>query len=176
MPARPRRRAPRRPTRILYGLYELHQSLCFFDEVHIREFEAEVIAIQECRTVGEVMALRPTLKRAWAPSCPDDAEEMEAEGLGPDDAYEWWETGEAQDGDWPLMPTSHSLGVFMSADREAWDLIFSDDVGAEVFTTVFNGDYLHVPPENEIALLTAFEALGIPYVRDDALIQNIGRA
>jgi hypothetical protein len=166
---------PKRPKRILYGEYWLHQSLCFFDEAWVREFAADVAAVQDCSTVGEAMALRPTLKHTWVPGCPDDDEEMAEEGLSAGDTYNWSEADEVQDGDWPPMPTAFSLQVFHRDDQEAWDTIFSDGVGAEVFTTVLNGDYLHVPPENEAALLAAFDALGIPHVRDDALVQSISR-
>lgn len=165
---------PKRPKRILYGFYSAQESLCFFDEVFVRNFDAEVSAVKACATVREAIQLNQELKLTYVPGIPQDEEELEDEGLTLESHYDWSETGAVQDGDWPPMPTALSLRTFEDDDREAWDLIFSDEVGGSMATTVINGDYLEIPQGNEAALLAAFDRLGIPYVRDERVVENLG--
>lgn len=57
----PSARLQTRPRRILYGLHERHESLCFLDESWAREYLEEVVAIKACGTVGEALHLRGRL-------------------------------------------------------------------------------------------------------------------
>lgn len=168
------RKKPKRPASILYGVYDLHDSLCFLDERYARALDAEVTAVKTCTTYAQAMAVAETVSLTRVPGLPEDVEELEDEDLTPDSPYDWSTTGEAGDGDWPGMPTGMSLNVFEEDDAEAWDLLSSEGIGAEVVTTTFSGDYLHIPTASESALREAFEELGIPYVRDDRVIGNLG--
>jgi hypothetical protein len=161
---------PLRPTRVVYGLYPIHETLCFLEEGHARALDAEVSAVKACTTVEQARKLAPTLQHTLFPGI-EDLEEHDGDPGAP---WDWTEQGAVQDGDWPPMPDALSLEVFEEADAEAWNEIFSDSVGGLIGDTTFNGDYLYVPRRNEAALLAAFDRLGISYVRDDALLDNLG--
>ena len=90
-----------------------------------------------------------------------------------DDVYDWVVAAGGTDGDWPPMPTALALSAFEDHDEAAWAELLNDDVGAEVVTTIYTGDYLEIPSENERQLLASFDRLGIQYVRDDALIESL---
>jgi len=65
------------------------------------------------------------------------------------------------------MPTAYALRAF--EDKSVLhDLIAA--TGAEVVTTVLNGDYLKIPVAKEEELLSVLSRHGIAAVRDDALI------
>ena len=164
---------PKRPARVLYGVYDLHESLCFFEEKMIRKFDAEVTGVKACSTYREAMALAPKLELTWAPGVPDDEEELEELGLTADDPYDWSEAGAVHDGDWPPMPTAFALNVFQRDDTEAWDAILSDEVGAQVVTTTLNGDYIHISTDREPALLAVFDRLGVGHERAQDIVDNL---
>jgi hypothetical protein len=159
-----------RPQRVLYGFSRLHESLCFGDETQFRELSEEVERVKGLTSVRSAVALAAELKHTHVPGIPEDLDELEEDGVSLDDSYTWADQGEVHDGDWPPMPTALSLDAFDDEDDEAWELIFSAGVGGENRSTIFNGDYLKVPPQNEAALLSVFERLGVSYVRDDAVV------
>ena len=165
---------PKRPKKVLYGVYAFHESLCFFEEKSIRKFDAEVTAVKACSTYREAMSLAPKLKLTYVPGVPEDEDELEDEGLTPGDPYDWSEAGAVQDGDWPPMPTTFAMHVFDRGDTEAWGAIFGDAVGARLVTTTLNGDYLELAADREPALLAAFDHLGVKHERAQDIVDNLG--
>lgn len=160
----------KRPVRVIYGVYWLHESLCVLEEDFARGLDAEVSAIKACRTLRQALEVEPTLRHTWFP---DDLEDLE-EDQDLDAPWDWSEQGSVADGDWPPMPDALTLQLFDPSDTEAWNAIFSAAVGAETINTTLNGEYLHIPQANEAALLAALDGLGIACTRDDAIVLNIG--
>jgi len=157
-----------RSTKVIYGEFWLHQSFCLFEATYLEAYSAEVSAIQACRTAGELIRLIPNLKLAQSPV---DLEEELAD-YWDDDPWDWKETGAASDGDWPPMPTSAALELFAANDPIWHDLI--EQVDCERVTTVFNGDYLHIPLDKEAELLSVLAKYGIEARRNDKLIEPLG--
>jgi hypothetical protein len=156
----------KRPEKVIYGKYSLHDSFCIFEEAdHLETYSAEVVAIQQCTTTDQLAQLIPTLTVA---SPPVDLEDLE-EGYEVDSPWDWRETDAVADGDWPPMPTANALYIFPHDDPIRDDL--RDSVGCEVITTVLNGDYLRIPLDKEPELLAAFAKYGIEARRDDRLIE-----
>jgi hypothetical protein len=99
---------------------------------------------------------------------------MQEDGLAASSPFDWEETGEAADGDWPPMPTALSLKVFTPEDHTAWSKIYGEAVAGRLTDTVLNGEYLEIDARNEAELVTAFEQLGVASVRDDHLFDVFG--
>jgi len=158
----------KRPTKVIYGEYWLHQSFCLFEANYLEAYSAEISAIQACQTAGELRRLVPNLKLARSPV---DPEEDLAE-YRDDDPWNWKNTGAASEGDWPGMPTSAALELFAANDPIWRDLI--EQVDCERVTTVFSGDYLHIPLDKEAELLSVLAKYGIEARRNDKLIEPLG--
>ena len=159
----------KRPRKVIYGKYVLQESFCIFEEAdQLETYSAEIAAIQHCTTTAQLARLIPTLAVARPPVDLDDLEE----GYEQDSPWNWRDTGAVGDGDWPPMPTANALEIFPDDDPIFDDL--QDSVGCEVVTTVFNGDYLHIPLDKEIELLAVFAKYGIEARRDDRLIDPLG--
>lgn len=156
--------------RVIYGVYEIHQTLCVIEANFARELEAEILAVKACQTIGQAQALEPKLKHVSIPGGIEDLEDDQSS----DDPWEWSEQPLAQGGDWPPMPDALRFSIFEIDDTEAWKAICPDKTGRMLETTVFNGDYLDIPVEAEQALLAHLDSEGIAYTRNDELIENIG--
>ncbi len=157
------RSAAGNPEFVLYGVWNMHESFCLIEETEGRGRAAEIQAIQSATTLGEVRALIPTLRYT---NLPFDFEEQHEDE--PDDApWNWEEEPAVQDGDWPGMPTAYALSVFR--DKSVLDDVIAT-TGAEVETTVLNGDYLKIPLDREQDLLAVLARHGIAATRDDAVI------
>ncbi len=157
--------ARRNPDCVLYGVWKMHESFCLLDETQAHGRAAEVKAIQAATTLGEVREVAPSLQYMGLPF------DIEDRADDPDDTpWDWQDEDMVTDGDWPGMPTAYALDAF--PDKAVLrDLI--DGTGAEVVTTVLNGDYLQVPVTKERELVDTLSRHGIRAIRDDAVIHAL---
>jgi hypothetical protein len=157
----------RRPSAVVYGLHEHHQSFALFDADEAATLADEYRALWACRTRGDLLALLPSLRLVQPPVEPEDLLGTESDPL------DWRKVPGIPDGDWPPMATANALQLFTSADPIWADPIWADlgaEAGAEVERTVFNGDYVSLPVEHESALIAVLARHGITATRDDDLI------
>ena len=153
---------------LVYGEDRLHECFAILDLSHAEGLAAEIKAIKACTTVGQARRLQPTLEFTWIPG--GDFEDDEDE-LVPDDArYAWQETAAVADGDWPPMPDALAL------EQLPADLLrkLTEEAGAEVLETVFNGPFFAIPLEREADLMNVVRSVGYEVHGDDSLIASIG--
>ncbi len=164
---------PCRSHAALYGVYWLHKSFCVLEESEARARAAEVAAVKSVTTLGELRRVALSLRYTRVPA---DLDELEGE---PDDMpWDWQSEGlGVEEGDWPRMPTSCVLDCFSNeqafiAKAVLQEIIEATD--ADVLTTVFNGDYLHIPLDKEHELVETLGRHGISAIRDDQLVEVLG--
>lgn len=155
---------------LVYGIYDLHDSLCLFEADHLARLSAETDAIKACATVEQISALAPTLTTAWSPHDEDEVADTLTDE-GPDAAWDWSQTGSAQDGDWPPMPTAYALELFDRSDP-VWAALLTVQ-GVEQVTTTLNGDYLHLPVDQEHRIVQVLREHGYTVTKDQALVDPL---
>lgn len=158
----------KRPRRLVYGEYWMHESFAVLDEALAQGLANEIEAIQTCKTVGQARRLAPTLEFTWLPG--SDFEDDNGEPLPDDGLYDWSQTASVEDGDWPPMPDQYAL------DHLAAELLneLISRAGAEVQHTTLNGSYFAVPLERETDMVSVLRSAGISVRRDDDLVASIG--
>jgi hypothetical protein len=157
-------------TALTYGHAEIpHDCLAVLPSDKAQRLADEIDRVKACTTVGEARRLAPFLKEVTVPFDfdPDDEDDLPAD----DEPYDWEETSQVQDGDWPPMPTA---AVLSWADPSLLDDIVTR-AGARRVTTTFNGDYLDIALAQETNLVSVLADHGHSVVRDDKLIRRLGR-
>jgi hypothetical protein len=155
----------KRPGKVIYGKYWLHDSFCIFEEAdHLETYSAEVVAIRQCTTTDQLAQLIPTLNVASPPWTSGTSRR----------ATRWIHPGTGVKlMPWPMATGTHAYrerSLHLPPRRPIRDDL-RDSVGCEVITTVLSGDYLGIPLDKEPELLAAFAKYGIEARRDDRLIE-----
>jgi hypothetical protein len=157
-------------SQIVYGQYRGDGAFVVFDESAARELASELKEIEACQTVGEARRVQETLAYTYMPGGSDGFLD-EDEKLLPDDApYDCYDTGEAQDGDWPPMPGALALD---DLPLELLHLLTAK-AGEYLIETTLNGSSFAIPLDREDDLVNALRSAGYEVRRDDDLIDSLG--
>ena len=151
---------------LLYGEDPGLGEFILFDATTAEVLSDEIAAIMDCSTVGEARRPEPTLACTYLPGI--DIEDDEG-NPPPDDApYDWRETGEAKEGEWPPLPGGsgfHELPLELLQDLTAY-------AGGHLVDTM-SGSSFAVPLDREADLVTLVHAAGYKIRRDDGLISSL---
>ena len=147
----------RPPRDVVYGLWR-NETFAVLDAEWATAAAAELDRWEHAATVAEARRLMKQSPVLGSPVS-EDPEELEDS-----DAFSLGECGAVQDGDWPPMPASLS-----------WQFMPEHFPLGETVTTVLNGDYLYIGPEDEDHLVNFLRKHGSTVRRDDDLINFLGR-
>jgi hypothetical protein len=147
------------PDNVVYGLWR-DETFAVLGADWAAAAAAELDRWEHATTIGDARRLiseSPLL----GPPVSDDADDFDADDSA---AFSLDECGRVQEGDWPPMPASLS-----------WQFLPRDFQLGGLVTTVFNGDYLYIGPEDEDELVSYLHEHGCTVERDDALINFLDR-
>lgn len=154
----------RPPREVVYGLWR-EETFAVLDAAWAAAAAAELDRWEHAATVSDARRLITESPVLGSPVGEDLGEFDDEFGEHADSkTFSLDECTAAQDGDWPPMPATLS-----------WQFLPEDFPLGEVVTTVLNGDYLYIDPEDEDSLLAYLRERGSIVRRDDGLINFLGR-
>ena len=151
---------------IVYGHYQRDDAFIIFEESDVTALAEEIEAVMACETVGEARKLQETLSRTYLPG--GDLEDGEGEPLPDDAPYDWTDTGEAQEGEWPPMAGGYALGDLPV------DLLqeLAAHAGGHLIHTMSGSSFV-IPLDREDALRGVLRSVGYEFRRDDGLVNSL---
>lgn len=151
---------------LVYGEDPGLGEFILFDETTAEALSGEIAAIMNCSTVAEARQLAPTLSCTYLPG--SDFEDEEGDPLPDDAPYDWSQTAEADQGEWP--PLSGGYGYDELPRELLRDLTAS--AGGHLVHTM-SGSAFVVPLNREADLVTVVHSAGYEVRRDDGLIGSM---
>jgi hypothetical protein len=155
---------------IVYGQYRGVNAFIIFDESAAEGLASELEEIEACETVGDARRVRETLGYTYMPGGSDDFLDEDGEPLPDDAPYDCWDTGEAQEGDWPPMPGAYAL------DDLPLELLrpLTAEAGGRLIDTTVNGSSFAIPLNRQEDLVRILRSAGYEVRRGDDLINSLG--